>query len=357
MNGLERLQEHLNKENLDAMIIQSMVNLHYFAGFTGTTGVAVVWPLKALFISDCRYTEQCQKQCEGYEVLEHSKGAYLALEAYVQEHKLPFANVAIEGNFITVNTYSALREIFSNSSFKSMTLEGLRAIKRDDEIAYLKKAAQIGDEAFRLTLQDMKVGMTENEVRTMLECHMLRLGSEERSFDTIIASGYRSSMPHGVASDKVIEEGDFVTFDFGAIYKGYHSDMTRTIVMGHASEEQRHMYHTLHAAQELGLSHVKDGISGCDLDAIVRNYLKDHGYGQYFGHGLGHGVGLDIHELPVTSPSSKDILREKMIVTVEPGIYIPGKMGLRIEDSVIVLKNGCERLTKTSKELLELSNG
>jgi len=174
------------------------------------------------------------------------------------------------------------------------------------------------------------------------------------SFATIVASGNRSSMPHGVASDKVMERGDFVTFDFGAMYNGYHSDMTRTIVLSKASDEQKKLYSIVLEAQTRGVAFIREGVTGAEVDAVCRDYIKEQGYGSNFGHGTGHGVGLDIHELPVASPRSKDVLTENMVVTVEPGIYLPGHMGLRIEDTVIVTKEGCEILTQTPKDLIEL---
>ena len=203
-------------------------------------------------------------------------------------------------------------------------------------------------------LPQLRVGMTENEARIILETEMLQRGSREPSFATIVASGYRSSMPHGVASDKVMERGDFVTFDFGAMYNGYHSDMTRTIVLGKATDLQKKLYSVVLEAQMRGVAGVKAGVSGKEIDTICREYIQEQGYGSYFGHGTGHGVGLDIHELPVASPRSNDILASNMVVTVEPGIYLPGEMGLRIEDTVIVTEEGCEILSQTPKELIEL---
>ena len=196
--------------------------------------------------------------------------------------------------------------------------------------------------------------MTENEARIILEAEMLKRGSEEPSFATIVASGNRSSMPHGVASDKIIEAGDFITFDFGAVYKGFHSDMTRTVVMGPASEQQKKLYSIVLEAQKRGVAAVRAGITGKELDAVCRDYIREQGYTKEFNHGTGHGVGLEIHEEPVANAKSDTVFSENMIITVEPGIYLSGEIGLRIEDSVIVKADGCELLTHSPKELIEI---
>lgn len=356
MNGLGRLQEYLLAEDIDGILIDDMANLHYFAGFTGTTGLAFVTGAEAFFITDSRYIQQASDQCEGYSVVEHARGAYPAFGEILRDHvQKEMTKLAVVGNHMTVNTLETVKkEIGTEITIVPVTLEHLRAVKNEEELEYMRKAAAIGDAAFAELLKVLKVGMTENEARIVLESAMLRLGSEGPSFDTIVASGVRSSMPHGVASDKVIEEGDFVTFDFGAIYKGYHSDMTRTVVMGRASGRQKIIYEAVLAAQKAGVAAVRPGLTGEALDKLVRDMLKEQGYGEYFRHGLGHGVGLDIHELPVASPSSTSVLEENMVVTVEPGVYFDGDMGLRIEDSVIVTADGCEILTKTPKELLEI---
>jgi len=218
----------------------------------------------------------------------------------------------------------------------------------------LRKAAKIGDDAFAALLPQLKVGMTENDARIILESEMLKRGSEEPSFATIVASGNRSSMPHGVASDKIIDAGDFITFDFGAVYKGFHSDMTRTVVMGPASEQQKNLYSIVLEAQKRGVAAVRAGITGKELDAVCRDYIRERGYTKEFNHGTGHGVGLEIHEEPVANAKSDTVFSENMIITVEPGIYLSGEIGLRIEDSVIVKADGCELLTHSPKELIEI---
>lgn len=354
MNGLLRLQDYLTAHQYDGILLLSQTNLRYFAGFTGTTAVGFVTPETAFILTDSRYTEQAQNQCEGYEVIQYKSSIWETIADIVKTRKINLSVCAFEGNYVPVDTYQTFSDILVGSQFASVNLTSLRATKRPDELTLMREAARIGDEAFAALLPQLKVGMTERDARVILEVEMLKRGSEEPSFDTIVASGHRSSMPHGVASDKVIEYGDFVTFDFGAVYKGYHSDMTRTIVMGKASKQQRELYDVVLNAQLKGLATVKSGVTGKTVDAACRDSIAADGYGDYFNHGTGHGVGLDIHEEPVASPRSDTVLEPNMIVTVEPGVYLPGEIGLRIEDSVIVTDDGYELLTHTSKELIEV---
>ena len=353
MNALNRLRAYLKESGTGAALLVNPKNLHYFAGFTGTTGVAFVTKDSALMITDSRYTAQAKVQCGGYEVVEYAGHAFEP--AAERSRAEAVSRCAFEGNYVTVDVYEDIRARLPDVELTSVRFETLRAVKRPDEADIMREAARIADDAFSALLPQLKPGMTENEARVILECEMLKRGSEEAAFATIVASGVRSSMPHGVASDKVIEEGDFITFDFGAVYKGYHSDITRTIVLGKANAFQKELYALVLRAQEAGVAAVKAGVSCAAVDAVSRNIIDEAGYGTYFGHGLGHGVGLDIHEQPVLSPKSMSILKAGQVVTVEPGVYLPGRMGLRIEDSVIVTDEGCEIITKTPKDLIELT--
>ena len=354
MNGLLRLQDYLTAHQYDGILLLSQTNLRYFASFTGTTAVGFVTPDTAFILTDSRYTEQAQNQCEGYEVIQYKGSTWETIAEIVKTRNITLSVCAFEGNYVPVDTYQTFSDILVGSRFASVNLTSLRAVKRPDELTLMREAARIGDEAFAALLPQLKTGMTERDARVILVIEMLKRGSEEPSFDTIVASGHRSSMPHGVASDKVIEDGDFVTFDFGAVYQGYHSDMTRTIVMGTASELQHKLYKVVLDAQLKGLAAVRAGVTGKTVDAACRESITADGYGDYFSHGTGHGVGLDIHEEPVASPRSDTVLEPNMIVTVEPGVYLPGEIGLRIEDSVIVTDDGYELLTHTSKELIEV---
>lgn len=354
MNGLKRAQDYLRANAYDGMLLISPTNLRYFTGFTGTTAVALLLKDNAFIVTDGRYTEQAKKQCENVEVIQYTETVWLTIQDILQRNAITLKKCVFEGNYVPYDTCMKIHDALPEVEFISVDLAELRAVKREDELVIMRKAAQIADEAYAAMLPQLRVGMTEREAKIILEVEMLKRGSTEPSFSTIVASGHRSSLPHGRASDKVIEAGDFVTFDFGAVYEGYHSDMTRTIVMGTASELQKKLYDIVLKAQVKGVEAVKAGMSGKAIDAVCRDSITADGYGQYFDHGTGHGVGLDIHELPVASKTSSSTLEENMIVTVEPGVYLPGEMGLRIEDSVIVTKDGCEIITKTSKDLLEL---
>ena len=229
-----------------------------------------------------------------------------------------------------------------------------RQIKSSEEIELLREAEHIGDLAFEDILNILKPGMTELEVAAEIEYSMKRHGAEGLSFDTIAASGVNSSMPHAIPSEKKLEMGDFLTMDFGCKYKGYCSDMTRTVCIGKASDEQKKVYNIVLSAQLKVLDELKSGMLCKEVDAIARDYIKVQGYGQYFGHGLGHGVGLFIHESPAFNTRDISIVRPGMIETDEPGIYLPGKFGVRIEDMILITENGCESLAKSPKELIEL---
>ncbi len=351
MNKINKLHAFLYEKQLDGLIIVNPLNLRYFTGFTGSTAVAYISKDLAHIVTDSRYTEQAKAQCQGFEVHRYEVSPWETLNKIVlAEHE----NLAFEGNHMVYSAYEKMTAALKGKSFTSTELEILRSVKTEEELVLLKKAAVIADEAFKAMLPKIAVGMTENEVRVILETEMLKLGSQKPSFDTIVASGERSSLPHGRASEKRIESGDFVTFDFGATYQGFHSDTTRTIVMGTASDEQRQIYDLVLEAQCAGVKAVKAGIMAKEVDTISRDIIKKAGYGEFFGHGLGHGVGLDIHEQPVLSPLSEAILEENMVVTVEPGVYLPKRMGVRIEDTVIVTKDGCEVITHLPKELIEI---
>ena len=226
-------------------------------------------------------------------------------------------------------------------------------VKDEKEIATIKKAIEISDVAFNEVLKIIKEGVSEKEIAAYMEYIQRKLGAENRSFNTIIASGYRSALPHGVASDKKIEKDEFITMDFGAYYDGYVSDMTRTIYYGNnITDRHKEIYNTVLEAQLLGIKTIKEGIKSNEVDTVVRNFFKEKGLAEAFGHGLGHGIGLDIHELPYLSAVTQIPLKENMAVTVEPGLYFDGWGGVRIEDDVLVTKNGCEVLNKSSKELI-----
>lgn len=354
-NRILRLQEFIKEKNCDAVIINKEENLHYFSGFTGDDTVLLITLNECYLITDSRYIEQAKQQTD-FAVFEQTAGLLAKTAQIIEEMGL--LSVAFEGNALRYNAYAKLRDLLEDRDIDFSTavdLDELRIIKDDDEIELIKKAVWISDEAYNHIIQYAKAGMSENEIACELETFMRRLGSQRPAFTTIVASGVRGALPHGTATDKLINDGEFVTIDFGAVYKGYHSDITRTFCIGQASDKQREIYDIVLNAQLLGLSEIAPGKSGKEVDAPVREYIKNAGYGQYFGHGLGHGVGLEIHELPRLSPfSPTKELKENMLVTDEPGIYLPNFGGVRIEDTVLVTANGCQPLTRSDKRLIEI---
>ncbi|MTI65423.1 MAG: aminopeptidase P family protein [Firmicutes bacterium] len=353
---ISKLKEELSNKNIDSCLIFKPENRRYISNFTGTTGYVLITEKRNIFATDFRYTQQAKEQCSEFEVKELTKDYTI----FNLLNELEIENLGIEEDFVTYGFVNELKE--KSTDINIMTLNSLltkiRMIKEEEEVKLIKEAALITDKAFEHIISYIKPGMKENKISIELEHFMKKLGAEGPSFNFIVASGKRSSMPHGVASDKVIEDGDFVTIDMGCKYKGYCSDMTRTFVMGKASDKQKKIYNTVLKAQIKALENVKPGITGFDLDKIARDVIKKEGYGEYFGHGLGHGVGLEIHELPRLAEhnSAKIEMEAGMVITDEPGIYIPGFGGVRIEDLAVVTKDGVKILSESTKELLEINN-
>ena len=352
---LEALRALLAQEGLDGVVVTKYVNLHYFSGFRGDDTTLVVTRDHALLITDNRYTEQAAQQAPLYEIVEQ-KGGLLKKTAECIG-KLGCRQVGFEGNAMLYNDHAALAGMMPGVDFsKALTLDALRAVKDAEEIGYIRKACEIADEAFADIVAFIRPGRTEIEVAARLEQVMRAAGAEKTSFDTIVASGLRGSMPHGTATEKVIEAGDFVTMDYGAKYQGYCSDITRTVCVGRATPRQREVYEAVLGAQEMVLGLIGPQASCQAIDAASREYLERYGLAEYFGHGLGHSLGLEIHESPRLSRSCApgDVLVPGNLITDEPGVYLPGWGGLRIEDTVLVTETGSERLTKSDKSLREL---
>ncbi|HIU64752.1 MAG TPA: aminopeptidase P family protein [Candidatus Avacidaminococcus intestinavium] len=350
MNRLDKLRHFLLENDADAIILKGTASLRYFVGFTGDDSLLYVTKQQAILITDSRYTLQAKAEAPDCELLEQKGGLWSALKSL----GLADMKIAFESLNFTVADYNNLLEVGSRCSFSGVDLTSLRIIKDTDEIVKINEAVEIADAAFAALLPQLTIGMTEIEAAAILEFEMRKRGSEAVSFPTIVASGERSALPHGLASNKVINKGEFVTFDFGAIVAGYHSDMTRTIIMGKASERQKYLYNVVLEAQLLGIKEAKAGITGKELDQVVRKFITDAGFGDYFGHGLGHGVGLDIHELPIASKRGDNLLCENMVLTVEPGIYLGKEGGVRIEDMIVITTEGCRVLTASNKQLLEI---
>lgn len=352
MQRIEKLKNLITEKNLQAILIYMPVNRRYFTGFTGSAGYALVSKDKNYFLSDFRYIQQAQNQCEGFEIIT------VSIENTLSKILASFniTKLGIEDNFMDVAAYLKLKKEIPDIEMTGVgqDLIMIRAVKDEKELEYIAKAAEIADLAFSDILGFIKPGVREVEIADRLESFMKSKGASGLSFDSIVASGLRSSLPHGVASDKQIEDGDFLTLDFGCIYNGYCSDMTRTIVVGKASERQKKIYSIVLEAQLKALELVKPGEICKNIDAAARKIIADNGYSDYFGHGLGHGVGLEVHELPVLNPLGEIRLQENMVITDEPGIYIPDFGGVRIEDLIVVKQNGPEILSKSSKDLIEL---
>ena len=353
MNRIEKLIELLPKE-IDCAIISSEINRRYFTGMKSSAGVVVVFKEKSYLIIDFRYIEKAKATVKNSEVILQEE-LFEQISMLCAKHNAK--SIAVETHTMTVYELETYKKALSSYDFIttdsfSTLINNLRSVKDNDEISKIKQAQKIAENAFDNALNFIKEGKTEKEVAFALNSYMLQNGAEALSFDTIALFGKNSSLPHGVPSDKKLANGEFILMDFGAVYDGYHSDMTRTVCLGEPTEEMSTVYNIVLNAQEAALKSVHEGIKGSELDKIARKVISDKGYGEMFGHGLGHGVGMEVHEYPNASPKSQAILQENVIITIEPGIYIPQKFGVRIEDFVIVKKEGFENMTKTTKKLL-----
>lgn len=353
ISRVANLRKEMIEEDISSFLITSSYNLRYLTGFTGTTGVALITLEEAFFITDFRYTEQAETQCEGYKIVQNHGPIFDVVADLVEEKEL--INLAFEEATVSFKEYVQLEMILEVDLIPvSGMIEELREIKDDSEIEIIQKACEIADQAFSHILTYIKPGMTEIQVANELDFHMRSLGASGVSFETIVASGLRSAMPHGVASEKVIEQGDFITIDFGCYYQGYVSDMTRTISLGEPSEKLKEIYQIVKEAQQKVLDIAKPGMAGAELDAVARDFITSKGYGEAFGHSTGHGIGLEIHEGPNVSKMAEKVFVSGNVITNEPGIYLPGIGGVRIEDDMLVTDNGIKRLTHSEKELIIL---
>lgn len=344
------------KSDSEAVIVSSPENRRYFTGFPSSDGYLVITKNDAVFFTDSRYIEAAQKSIKNCRCL-LLKSVSEEIKNYLNENKIK--TLYGEKARLTVADAEMLKDIFSPIEFcpaeiLESAIDGARIIKTCGEVEKIKKAQAIAEKAFEHILNFIKVGVTEKQVALELDFYMLSHGAEALSFETIAVTGAKTSMPHGVPDEAVIQNGDFVTMDFGAVYDGYHSDMTRTVAVGFASDEQKEIYNTVLRAQKATLGVLKAGVDCKDADKVARDIISDASYGDCFGHGTGHGVGIEIHEKPNLSPKSTAILEKGNIVTVEPGIYIPDKFGVRIEDMALITENGCENLTSSPKELIIL---
>jgi len=347
---LEQLR-HVLPAEVDALLILKPENRAYISGFTGSAGYVLVSKTMAKILTDFRYVEQATMQAKEFTALDFAPSLYDALNLALNNAGVE--KLGFEGDFVTVSTYQTLKD---NLKVELIPLTGvvekLRMVKDEHELACMQKAAEIAEAALEMTLPKIKPGVSETEVAIELEFAMRRLGGERLAFDSISASGPRSSLPHGRASDRIIQSGDFLTLDFGTVYNGYCCDITRTFVIGTPSKEQEKIYNIVLEAQRATLAAVRPGIMGKEVDKVARDIITAAGYGERFGHGLGHGVGRVVHEGPSAGSKSEDILQPGMVISVEPGIYIPEWGGVRIEDMVVVTENGYRNFNRFSKELI-----
>lgn len=346
-------------EKADAALIITEINRFYFTGFDSSDGYLLITRDKSKFYTDSRYIEKAQSVIKDCEVEEQKTDINLKMAEFL--HSENVKTVAVEAAGITVLQLSNLKKAAGMRDFEyisdgclDVAVNTLRSVKNKTEIQKIISAQEIAEKALDKLLGEIKPGMTEKEAQLKLDYYMLSMGADALSFDTIMASGKNSSMPHAVPTDKKIEYGDFITIDYGAVKSGYHSDTTRTVAVGKVSDEQKKIYSTVLEAQKKALSIYAEGVTCKDADFAARKVIEDAGYGKYFGHSTGHGVGVEIHERPFVSPVSRETLRQGNVISCEPGIYLPGKFGVRIEDIAVITSNGCENLVKLDKELIEL---
>ena len=351
---VQRIQDRL--EHGQAALITTLPNRFYLTGFETSAGSVLITKDAAYFRIDFRYVEKAKQTVNSCEVI-LSDYSDAELGQLCKKHGV--TTLFVETEDVSIARFAELREHLSDIDLPaqnelSRLLKDLRCIKSPEELDRIRKAQKLTDDTFSYILSRIEAGRTERDVMLDMEFYMRRLGSEGVSFDFIVVSGKNSSLPHGVPTDKKIEKGDFLTMDFGAIVDGYHSDMTRTVAVGYVSEEQKKVYETVLQAQTAGIAAVKPGVICSDVDKVSRDLIYAAGYEGCFGHGLGHSVGVEIHESPRFSPACRTVLQEGTIMTVEPGIYLENKFGVRIEDMVYVTKDGCIDLTESEHGLIVL---
>ncbi len=348
---LQRLQEQLEKQSIEAVLITHPANRFYLSGFDGSHGALLIGAGEAYLFTDFRYSEQAEKQAPHFNICPWKAKLSEAVAPCIDE--AGWSALGFEEEQVTYTLYRELEEGLSADLVPLKGLvEELRIVKSEAEAAVLRRGAAVMDGAFEFLLNMMKPGMTEQEVALELEYYLRRHGSTETLFRYIVASGERGSMPHGIASQKPLQSGELVTVDFTGTFDHYATDMTRTIALGKPGPRAREIYEVVRLAQQEAREKIKPGMTGKEADALAREPIKEAGFGEYFGHGLGHGLGLEVHEQPALSLRGETTLLPGMVVTIEPGIYIPGWGGVRIEDMVLITAGGVESLTRCTRELV-----
>ncbi|MBP3634097.1 MAG: aminopeptidase P family protein [Oscillospiraceae bacterium] len=352
MTNLEKMQSILCDQT-QALLLTSQVSRLYAARYDVHEGVAMIGKGKCYYFTDSRYIEVAQNNLPDFTVQEMNREHLYPALINSALKELGAEALGIEEDYLTYGEYLYYEKSLSAQLVPCQKqISSFRQVKEPWELEYMKKAQQITDHAFAEICKILAPGMTEKEAATELIHCLLKNGSEGLAFDPIVVSGPNSSKPHGVPGERVMEYGDFVTMDFGAKVGGYCADMTRTVALGFVNEEMRRVYDIVLQAQEAAIAATKEGVTGAQVDGVARKIIEDAGYGQYFGHGYGHSVGLEIHEAPNCSPGNREPLSAGVVCSAEPGIYLPGKFGVRIEDVVIVTSDGCEDITRSPKNLM-----
>ncbi len=348
---LSGLRAKMSEAGVDALYVNHKENIRYFSGRKGDDCALYFTQDSAYIITDFRYREMAMEMSDSFEYVE-TTGEYTTLDFLKSRGEKV---LGVEKDYLPLGDYLNFCEL-PGKEIKPVSglIEDLRMIKTEDEIEATRKAAAIADKALLYMLDYLKPGISEKRAAAELEFAMKCEGADDLSFDTILVSGAGTSKPHGVPSDKLIEAGDFVTMDFGALYDGYHSDMTRTVAIGSASDEMKKIYDIVYKAQTNCCAKLKAGMTGIEGDALARDIIEEAGYGEFFGHGTGHSTGLEIHESPRLSRLWKGVLQPNMFITIEPGIYLPGKFGVRIEDLALIKADGIMNLCTSPKELIIL---
>jgi Xaa-Pro aminopeptidase len=355
MDRLQKFRENVKGLNINGVLINNSENRRYLSGFTGSAGALLISADTAVIITDFRYWEQVSRQAGDFVLHKQGPNLWQSIVASLQE--LQWTKIGFEAGSLTFQEYQNLCQLAPNLQFVPLNdlVERQRWIKDQQEIELLARAARITDQALANTLAMLRPGMREREIALEFD-HQLRLqGASGSAFTTIAISGKQTALPHGAPSEKAIAPGDLILIDGGALFEGYHADLTRTVVLGKASAEQKRLYGIVLQAQELALNFLKSGLAGSEVDKVAREFLSQQGYGEYFGHGLGHSVGLNIHESPRLSMTEQNLIPAGAVITVEPGVYIPGWGGIRIEDLVVVESDGIRNLSGSPKrELIEV---
>lgn len=353
---MERLISYLNENRIEGFFVSRPQNVRYLSGYTGDDSYLFITGKDKYFITDPRYTEQAQHECPDFKMVnwrEQGKTLAGAVKSLIENSAV--RNFAFEGDFVTFNMH---KEFSSGLNAEAISLTGVienfRSVKTSEEIHCLRAACQIADRAFDRIIKDIRVGITEKELASRLSHYMVMEGADTKPYGNILISGKRTSLLHGIPSSKTIEYGDFVLMDYGCGYNGYLSDMTRTVIVGKATPKQREVYELEKKMLEVSTAAMKAGVPATDVYNVSVQPIIDTEYYKYHYNGIGHGIGLFVHEVPFMGPRSTEILKENNVITIEPGIYIPDWGGVRIEDQILITENGNEVLTSSARDLIEL---